>query len=339
DRGTQSLLIYDRLTGEALREVVAHRDGLPAAIHRANSHASSTVASDGQRVFALFYNRGGVWITAYTLAGEQLWQRRVGSFNPARYQFGFGSSPRVYDGKVIFATEFDGASPGESGVFAVDAATGEPVWNAPRPSQLSYGTPAVATIGGRPQLLMSGNDLLGAYDAATGDAIWETPGSTMASCGTMVWDESLGLAFASGGYPKDYTLAVRLGGDNEIVWQNTTRCYEQSLLAVGGYVYGVSNSGIAHCWRGEDGKRMWRRRLGGGFSSSPLLVGDRIYVTNEAGTTYVFEANAQRFVRLAENQLGDSAYATPSVVGDRMYHRYAATEAGDRQEYLVALGE
>ncbi|MEQ8848604.1 PQQ-binding-like beta-propeller repeat protein [Botrimarina sp.] len=333
---TQSLLIFDKASGELLRDAPAHRGGLPEQIHGNNTHASPTVASDGERVFALLLNSDAAYVTAYTLDGERLWQARAGGFDPQQYQFGFGSSPRVVGGKVVVATEYDGP---ESGLYALDTRTGEPAWTRPRPDGLSYSSPAVAQIGGRAQLLMSGNGRLAAYDASTGEPLWETPGSSRATCGTMVWDESLGLAFASGGYPNPFTLAVELDGDHDIVWQNSVKCYEQSLLLSDGYLYATSDRGTAYCWDARTGREMWKQRLGGAFSSSPLLVDGKVYATNEGGTTYVFRATPDRFIGVAENQLGDSAFATPTPSGGRLYHRYGVTEGGRRQEYLVAIGE
>lgn len=333
---TQSLLILDRTTGRLINEVPTSTGSFPARIHPNNTNASPTVASDGKRVFVLFCHDDAAYVTAYDLFGNRLWEKRVGGFDPQQYQFGFGSSPRIVDGVLVLSTEYDGP---ESGLYAVDPSTGEPVWSTPRPKTLSYSTPAVAPISGSNLLLMSGNNRLAAYEARSGQEVWNVAGSSRATCGTMVWDESLGLAFASGGYPNPFTLAVQLDGDHDIVWQNSTKCYEQSLLVVDGYVYAASDSGVAYCWQGSDGTEMWKRRLGGKFSSSPVLVDGNIYVTSEQGTMHVFAANPERFVALGKNQLGDSGFATPTPADGRLYHRYATGEAGGQQEYLVAIGE
>ncbi len=330
--GTQSLLILDRANGELLREVTTHEGGLPARIHPQNTHASSTVASDGRRVFVVFQNQDATYLTAYDLAGEQLWQQRLGTFDPQAYQFGFGSSPRLVAGLVVVASEYDGS---DSGLYAFDPASGRRVWKTPRREKLSWSSPSVVSLRGVPQLLMSGTNQLAAYEAATGKELWATEGSASATCGTMVWDESLGLGFASGGYPNQFTLAVRLDGDHDIVWQNGVKCYEQSMLVVDGYLYGVSDRGVAYCWRGTDGKEIWKKRLGGGFSSSPLLIDGKIYATSEAGTTYIYEANPERYVEVGKNQLGDRGFATPAPADGRLYHRYGK----EGQEYVVAIGE
>jgi len=333
---TQSLLIYDRSNGEKLAEKVVHRGGLTAELHPNNTYASSTIASDGERVFALFHNNGAAWVTAFDLNGKQLWQERAIGFAPQRYQFGFGSSPVVIDGKVVVASEYDGD---ESGIVALDAATGKQSWKESRPKLLSYSSPALAVLEGRRCLLLSGNYKIAAYDPRSGKPLWSTEATTQATCGTMVWDEQLGLAFASGGYPDTFTLAVRTTGDHEVVWTNRSKCYEQSMLVVGGYVYGVTDNGVVYCWRGSDGEKAWKERLGGKYSSSPVLVDGKIYVTNESGTSFVFAASPEGFQSLGENQLGTECFATPTPVGNRLYHRYANGSGKDRQEYLSAIGK
>jgi len=156
----------------------------------------------------------------------------------------------------------------------------------------------------------------------------------------MVWDEELGLAFASGGYPDTFTLAVRTTGEHNVVWTNNrVKCYEQSMLVVDGYLYAVTDSGLVHCLQAADGTELWKQRLGGSFSSSPIFVDGKIYVTNERGTTFVFAASPAGFQSLGENQLGTECFATPTPVGNRMYHRFAVGSGKERKEFLAAIGE
>ena len=85
---------------------------------------------------------------------------------------------------------------------------------------------------------------------------------------------------------------------------------------------------------------MWTQRLGGGaVSASPVIAGGNIYVTNERGTTFVFQANPQRFVSVGRNRLGTAAFATPTISTDRIYHRTAEGQGGQRQEYLYCIGK
>ncbi|MEM1062261.1 MAG: PQQ-binding-like beta-propeller repeat protein [Planctomycetota bacterium] len=328
---TQSVVAVG-LDGRARWSRLVHRGGFARRIHPNNTHASPTVASDGKSLFAVFNNGGSVTLSSFGLDGTARWQKTLGPFVPQRYEFGYGPSPIVHDGKVIVAAECD------TGAFitARDVATGGEVWRIKRPSDITFSSPIVTTIAGREQMLISGNHMVASYDPATGTELWSVDATTQATCGTMVWDGD--LVFASGGYPSPGTYCVRADGSKEIVWQNNQKCYEQSMLAVGGYVYAVPDSGVAHCWRAADGETMWRERLGGrGWSSSPLLVGDTITVLNERGEAFVFKATPDDFVGLAKTKVADEAFASPVAVGDTMYLRVANGAGSSRQEELIAF--
>jgi outer membrane protein assembly factor BamB len=220
---------------------------------------------------------------------------------------------------------------------AFDRAGGEPVWKTERPKFQSYSSPVVAPVGGREQLLISGCDMVAAYDPATGRGLWSVPGPSQATCGTIVWDgESV---FASGGYPESQTIGVKAGGESgESVWSNRQKCYEQSMLAHDGHLYALTDQGIAYCWRAADGKEMWRERLGGPVSVSPVLVGENIITANEKGEFFVFKADPAAFRSVATNRLGDESFASPAVCGNRLYLRVADTKAGVRRESLYCIG-
>jgi outer membrane protein assembly factor BamB len=184
-------------------------------------------------------------------------------------------------------------------------------------------------------MVIAGCNLLSSYDPKTGAKLWEIEGSTEECVVTAVTDGA--RVFASGGYPKNHTLAVLADGSGKVSWQNTARVYVPSMIQDAGYLYAVMDAGVAVCWKSDTGEERWKERLGGEFYSSPVRVGDRIYATSLAGVTSVFEARPDRFKLLAQNQLGNEVYASPAVCGDRLYLRVAQT--GDvRQEYLFCIG-
>ena len=49
-------------------------------------------------------------------------------------------------------------------------------------------------------------------------------------------------------------------------------------------------------------------------------------------------ASPDRFDLLSENPTGDSIFASPVAVDDRLYLRTGIGKGADRQEYLVAIG-
>lgn len=329
--GTQSLLKFDRRNGKLLWNQLVHRGGLPKENHRKNTEASASVAFDGQRLLATFYNSDALWASAYSPDGKQLWQKSLGRYYPDRFKYGYAASPAIYKDTAIIIGEFDGPA----FMTAIALASGEPVWRIERPNSTSFSSPIVANVSGRDQLLVSGQAQVMSYNPESGDLLWSAPGTAMATCGTAVWDDD--NVYASGGFPQSQTVAVRADGSGKVVWQNNQKCYEQSMLCFDGHVYAVTDQGVAYCWRATDGEMMWRERLGGNYSSSPVLVGTTIHVFNEACEAFAFEANPKLFFSRGRGKLGDEAFATPAVVGNTMFMRVARTEGTTRQEYLLAI--
>jgi len=128
-------------------------------------------------------------------------------------------------------------------------------------------------------------------------------------------------------------------GSAKIAWETKDRVYVPSLLARDGHLYGVMDAGTAVCWESSTGREKWKSRLGGTFSASPVLVGDRIHATNEAGQSFVYRASPEKFELLATSMLGDEAFATPAICGGRIYTRVAHKVEGKRQEFLYCLGD
>jgi hypothetical protein len=61
--------------------------------------------------------------------------------------------------------------------------------------------------------------------------------------------------------------------------------------------------------------------------------------SDEAGKTSIWKATPAAFELVGQNQLGDEAFATPVVCGNRIYLRVANTTDGKRQETLYAVGK
>lgn len=325
---TQSVLCLDRRTGKRLWQAEVHRGGLAKGGNAKSTHASSTPACDGTRVFINFLNAGAVHATALDLDGKQVWRTRVADY--VLHQ-GYGSSPAVYGPLVIVSAD----SKGGGAVSGLERATGKVVWTRRRPKEPNYASPVVVTAAGREQLILVGCDLVTSLDPLTGKELWETRGATTECVTTAVTDGK--YVFTSGGYPRNHVAAVEADGTPAVAWDIKAKVYVPSMLVRGGHLYAVQDEGFAVCWRGDTGAEVWKGRLGGAFTASPVLVGGHILATSESGRTYVFKASPDAFELVAENRLGDEAFATPAVCGGRIYMRVAVREGG-RREKLVCLG-
>lgn len=306
---TMSLLCYGRTNGERLWECELHRGGFMHT-HQKNTHASPTPACDGQRVFTAFTVQGALRVSAVSLDGEIEWQTEAGPFKP---QHGYGSSPVLFESFVIVS----GDNRGPGFLAALHRETGEIAWRVQRGSGGSYASPIVAHVAGKPQLLLSGQDAVTSYDPSTGDVIWRTDGPASTTANTMAWNDE--FVFASGGYPQNGIMAIR-ADSGEVVWKTDDRDYVPSPLVIGDRLLVIQDRGVALCLEASSGKTIWKQRLGGNFSASPTLVGEHVYVTDEAGKTIVFKVNP-KFERIGENDLGEGGFASPVICGGQLFLR------------------
>jgi outer membrane protein assembly factor BamB len=82
----------------------------------------------------------------------------------------------------------------------------------------------------------------------------------------------------------------------------------------------MGDGGMVTCFKAATGEQVWQERLQGGFTSSPVLVGDLLYVTNEGGKTFVLKT-LPKFQVVATNSLEEGVLATPAVSGGRLFLR------------------
>lgn len=329
EQKTQSVVCYDRASGAQLWETVVHRGGLMQKNEK-SSAASSTVACDGESVFICFANSDAVYLTSLSLDGTQRWQEKICDY--VIHQ-GYGASPAIYQSLVIVAAD----SPGGGAIAALNRQSGEVVWQRDRPKEPNYTSPIILHVAGKDQLFLTGCGLFSSYDPTSGKTLWEIPGATTECVTSTVTDGT--RVFCSGGFPKNHLAAVAADGSGELAWETKDRVYVPSLLAHEGHLFGVLDAGVAACWKSDTGEPVWKQRLGGNFSASPVLVGDAIYATNEDGQTFIFRANTSKYEQIAVNELGSNVMASPTVCGSRIYMRVVDQVEGTPRDMLYCLGE
>jgi outer membrane protein assembly factor BamB len=326
--GEQRVLCFERASGRLRWNTVVHRGKLDGTLSRQSSHASPTVAWDGARAFVSFYIDGAVFTSALDPDGRLLWQRRVSPFVTIR---GYGASPVVHQGVVIINADNKGGGK----LMALDARTGEVRWELARPALQNYPSPTVMEFGGRAELIVAGCNVISSFDPLTGRRWWEFAGATETTVTTPLTDGK--RIFITGGFPKNHVAAIAADGSGEVVWQSNTGVYVPSLVTHNGLLFAVLDTGRAVCWQADTGEELWREKVDREVYASPVVAGDRIYVSSLAGVTSVFAARADKFTLLAQNPLGDEAYASPAIAGNRLYLRHA--RKGDpRREFLWCIG-
>jgi outer membrane protein assembly factor BamB len=301
DDGSRRVLhCLDRKTGAA-RWQCETRDENPERASALTGHAGATPVTDGNHVVALFGNAGAV---CTDFSGAVLWRWRRGEFDS---ELGLASSPIVHEGLTIFVCDHDGDQfkTFDSFLIALDVSSGKTLWTTDRPGLFrSWSTPVV--FGGT--LVVSGQDEVRGYDPESGRQLWSVSGMSGWVAPSPV--SGKGLLFAVTG--KDGpTVAIRPGG--EVAWREERGGpYVCSPVLYGDLLYVCDETGGLVCREPATGRVVYRGRLRGKFTASPVAGDGKVYFTNEEGTTTVLAAGPRLQV-LSENRLGEECLASPAI--------------------------
>ena len=285
-------LAVDRATGRLVHDIELFVIDEPQPIHALNSFASpSPVLADG-RLFCHFGDFGTACVD--TATGTVLWAHRDLRLD---HMNGPGSTPLVWDGLVI--VHCDGID--VQFVAALDAATGRLVWKTARSGPLrdnpdlkkAYATPIIVKQGDRDVLISPGADWLYGYDPRSGAELWRMSYGELGFSVVPRPVAGQGLLYMSTSFNQPRLLAVKLAADGrgaEIAWQEKKGAPSMSSpLLVGNRLFMVSDKGVATVLEARSGATLATLRLGGNFSSSPLFAAGRIYVGNRDGDTFVID--------------------------------------------------
>ncbi len=320
DTGERTLVCLDRNTGRKLWEQVVVK-APSERVHRENSHASSTPACDGERVFCTFLDGKEVVVSAYSPEGKQLWQKRPGIFSSVH---GFCSTPLPYKDKVIVNCDHDG--PGY--IVALSRTDGRELWRITRPNNTrSYCTPIIREAAGRTQMVLSGSKCIASYDPDTGKQLWIVDGPTEQFVASPVYSEKTGLFYITGGFPDHHIMAIRPDGsgnvtDTHIAWHHHNGAgvsYVPSPIIEDGWFLVTDDRGVAHAFDAKTGDIVWNEKFGRSHASIVSAAG-LLYFTNDAGVCRVVKP-AEKFTTVATNDLGEATYASPALSNGQIFIR------------------
>ncbi len=322
------LLCLDRLNGTVLwnKQVLRQK---PGHKQNFNSYASSTPVTDGKRVYVLAFDGT---LAAVSMEGNVIWSHSEFEYYS---EHGLGVSPILY--RDLLIVPFDGSSSGpdrklgwqkpwdQAVILALDKNTGEVQWRGRRgSSRIAHITPQVLSENGRDQLVSSAGDAVQGFNLKTGERIWtvSSPGEGVVPS-VVIGD---GLIFTTSGFGDSTIRVVRTGGKGDvtkthIAWESTEDVSKiPSMLYVRPFLFLVTETGVAKCLRAETGEEIWRKRLGGRYSASPVWADGRIYFLSEKGKTTVIQAGGE-FKVLAENELNEKCGASPAVSQKHIFIR------------------
>lgn len=282
--------------------------------HNKTNVAAPTPASDGERIYALFSSND---LICLDLDGNPVWMRGLTLDYPnASNSLGMASSPIVAGGTLVAQIENDS----ESFAAGFDLLTGANEWKIDRPKAANWTSPTVLRFGDEDVVaLQSSEGLLGVVPG-TGSPVFtfgsgaSTIPSSSASEG-RIYVPSNGLT----------ALSVSAdGAEPEKLWnESAQRPGTASPLVVGESLYLINNAGVLAGVDTKTGERLWRVRLKGPFSGSPVAsgTGERLYVFNEEGIGQVIDLTGAEGAVTSEFELGETILSTPSLSDGALYVR------------------
>jgi outer membrane protein assembly factor BamB len=312
------------------KEVWAYTvSGTQAKLHKKNNLGASTPCSDGERVYAAYWDGTQVKLTALDMAGKEVWTKQLGEF---ANEHGFAHSPMVFDGLVYFNLDMQDAAD----VLAFDAKTGERKWAAKRKGHRAcYTVPMIAEKAGKPELIVGSTTTIDSYDPKTGKSNWtytvqwEKAGiKPLRAIGQPVLAGGQVVTYFGEGGSGRYMVAVKDGGRGDVTatakaWDLTKGTpYVPGLIVRDDHLYWVTDDGLAACADAKTGRTKWTERvLPKGASSSPILIGETVLVFGEDGTAAAFAASPKGAGEVKRSAVGEPVFATPAVANGRLYVR------------------
>jgi len=284
--------------------------GTPSAVPKTDREtglAAPTMTTDGRRVYAIFATGD---LVALDMEGKLVWSKNLGL---PKNHYGHSSSLIMY--RDLLLVQWD-QSQGAS-VKAFAGATGELVWNTPRNVKVSWASPVLVNTGTRMELILAADPCVASYDPVSGKELWRVDcisgevGPSVAVGGGMV--------FSTNEYAT--TAGVQLGDHPVIAWELSDYMSDiPSPVANDEYLFLVTSYGSLVCYDGKSGEELWVQELENNVYSSPVIVGEKVYLLDKTGVMHIFRAG-NTWELLATAPLGEGSVCTPAFVEGKIYIR------------------
>lgn len=316
DKGKAVVMCFDVASGKLLwQQAVPKADGA-AEPPEAADLAASTVATDGQRVYAIFANGD---LAAFNFDGSTAWSKHLGV---PKNQYGHATSLVTWQDRVI--VQLDQGEPDDrlSKLYAFDGASGKVVWEQPRPAGASWATPLVFEVAGKPQIVALAVPWVIAYSAQDGQEIWRA--------NDLDGEVTPSPIFAGGTLfivsPASKLQAIRPDGQGDVTKTHLGWVGEDGIpditspVSNGELVFVVDTSGTLTCYDAKTGRKQWEHDLGDEVKASPSIAGKTLYLITKKGTLIAVEA-ARQFKELGRSELNEEVFASPAFAQGKIIIR------------------
>ncbi|MGQ0736261.1 MAG: PQQ-binding-like beta-propeller repeat protein [Acidobacteriota bacterium] len=317
-------------------------------MERKQNMSSPSPVTDGKYVWVM---TGLGILKAFDFAGKEIWSRNIqADYGRFGLNWGYASSP-LLKGNALYVQVLHGMKTDDpSYVLKIDALTGKTLWRIERPTPAlmespdSYTTPAWIDVHGRPELIITGGDVVSGHDPATGKEYWRADilnperdrNYRIVASATIVGDLIIAPT------RNNPMVAMRPGGSGDVasshvVWKFALGPDVPTPVSDGTLLYVVRDGGVVFALDVKTGATVYgpHRLPPGTYSASPILADGRIYATTEEdGITTVFRAGPKFEVLSSNALLGDCSPYCLSTVAISEGQLFIRTSS-----YLWAIGE
>ncbi len=311
DRRTQVVFSIDADSGEILWQT--ELNDIPGSPERRpqvtedTGYAAPTMTTDGTRIFALFATGD---IACLDFEGNRIWAKNLGV--PENH-YGHSSSLITYQDLLL--VQYDQNAGGR--LLALRTRSGDLVYDQPREVEISWASPILVNTGKRDELILNSNPFVMSHNPRTGQELWRVKCMLGEIAPSPAYAD--GMVFVVNDYAR--LAAVKLGDSAELVWEYIDDLSEvSSPLATKDFVFMAASYGTVTCFESKTGERLWIEEFEEGFYSSPILVGEFVYLMDMMGVMHVFKADKE-YQLISRNELGESAVCIPAFMHGRIYIR------------------
>ena len=299
-----------------------------------NSYGSPSPVIEKDAVYIHFGSYGTTAID--TNSGKEIWKRRD---LECRHFRGPGSSPIIFQDMLILT--MDGVD--FQYVIALDKKTGKTKWKTERSTEWddvepdgkirgdgdlrkAYTTPTFLKVSGKTIMISPGAKSCFAYNPINGKELWNITYSGYSNASrTVIYKDN---AIINSGYGKPHLISVKIdpsaAGDisgTHINWDIFKRVPKRSSpIIVGDQLYMTTDEGILTCLDAKTGESNWSDRMPGHYSASPIFADGKLYFFSEMGHCYVIAPGGD-YNLISKNKLDSGFMASPAISGKAIYAR------------------
>lgn len=310
-KNVRELYCFDAATGEILWQVKAPSTPESEKEFEVDfsGYAAPTPVVDADHVYAHFGNGD---LMAVDHQGNIAWSK---SFGIPEDSYGRATSLLIVDDKLIVLWDEGMSGDGKSKIVALSTNTGETIWETPRECGAGWASPILIDDGEQRQIITNSDPFVIAYDPEDGKELWRVDCLQYDIGPSPVYRD--GTIYVVNQMTDLSAIAVDGRGDvteSKVKWHNRDVMSPDTVspLATDKYVFLLDTGGTLTCVDRENGEILWEEDYDSEFNSTPILVGDLLYLIGLEGQSWIVRPGPDGPETVGEGNLGQECVTSPA---------------------------